>query len=68
LVVASDDMGYVRWALGRLLAHAAFAWAATRAADWRTRPADQPATRYEEKARRRGIRPVFLVFQRDEGV
>jgi tRNA (guanine-N7-)-methyltransferase len=68
LVVASDDMGYVRWALGRLLAHAAFAWTAARAADWRTRPAGQPATRYEEKARRRGIQPVFLVFQRGEGV
>jgi tRNA (guanine-N7-)-methyltransferase len=67
LVVASDDMGYVRWALGRLLAHAAFAWTATRAADWRTRPAGQPATRYEEKARQHGIRPVFLVFQRGEG-
>ncbi|MQA64985.1 MAG: tRNA (guanosine(46)-N7)-methyltransferase TrmB [Alphaproteobacteria bacterium] len=68
LVVASDDMGYVRWALGRLLAHAAFAWTATRAADWRIRPADQPATRYEEKAHRRGIQPVFLVFERDDGV
>ncbi|MGE0650252.1 MAG: tRNA (guanosine(46)-N(7))-methyltransferase TrmB [Alphaproteobacteria bacterium] len=67
LVVASDDIGYVRWALGRLLAHAAFAWTATRAADWRTRPECQPATRYEEKARRKGIRPVFLVFRRRDG-
>jgi tRNA (guanine-N7-)-methyltransferase len=68
LVVASDDMGYIRWALGRLLAHTAFAWTATRAADWRARPLSQPATRYEEKARQKGIRPVFLVFRRHEGV
>ena len=68
LVLASDDMGYIRWALGRLLAHAAFAWTATCAADWRNRPAGQPATRYEEKARQKGIRPVFLVFRRGDGI
>ena len=64
LTVASDDDGYIRWALGRLLAHPAFVWMAERAADWRERPADQPPTRYEEKARAKGIRPVFVLFRR----
>lgn len=64
LTVASDDYGYIRWALARLLAHPAFVWTAERAADWRERPADQPPTRYEEKARAKGIRPIFLLFRR----
>jgi tRNA (guanine-N7-)-methyltransferase len=64
LRVASDDPGYIRWALGQLLAHPGFAWTAARADDWRSRPADQPPTRYEEKARAKGISPVFLVFRR----
>lgn len=64
LRVASDDRGYVRWALAQALAHPGFAWTAERAADWRERPVDQPPTRYEEKARARGIRPVFLTFRR----
>lgn len=64
LRVASDDPGYIRWALAMGLAHPAFVWTAETACDWRDRPADQPATRYEEKARSRGIRPVFLTFRR----
>lgn len=64
LRVASDDKGYIRWALATALAHPAFEWTAERAADWRERPADQPPTRYEEKARAKGIRPVFLTFRR----
>lgn len=64
LTVASDDMGYIRWALARMLAHPDWDWTAGRAADWRVRPADQPPTRYEEKARAKGLSPVFLVFRR----
>ncbi len=66
LRIASDDMGYIRWALAVALAHPAFVWCAERAADWRDRPPDQPATRYEEKARAKGIVPVFLTFRRRE--
>ena len=67
LVVGSDDCGYIRWALARALAHPAFEWTAERAADWRERPAGQPPSRYEEKAREKGISPVFLVFRRRSG-
>jgi tRNA (guanine-N7-)-methyltransferase len=59
---ASDDENYIAWTLERVLAHGAFEWPATRAADWRTRPADWPSTRYEQKALH-GV-PMFLRFRR----
>jgi tRNA (guanine-N7-)-methyltransferase len=59
---ASDDRGYLNWALERLTAHPAFAWTATRAHDWQSRPADWPETRYESKALH-GV-PAFLRFVR----
>jgi tRNA (guanine-N7-)-methyltransferase len=48
--------------LERLMAHPAFAWTATRAADWQQRTPDWPQTRYEAK-QLHGI-PVFLRFAR----
>jgi tRNA (guanine-N7-)-methyltransferase len=59
---ASDDSGHVEWTLERLMAHPAFEWAARRASDWRTRPADWPSTRYEAKELHG--KPVFLKFRR----
>lgn len=47
---ATDDAGYLRWTLERLLAHKDFVWTAERAADWTTRTSDWPQTRYEAKA------------------
>ncbi len=59
---ASDDAGYLNYALERLMAHPAFRWTATRAADWHSRPADWPQTRYE--AKRLHGPPAFLRFVR----
>lgn len=59
---ASDDAGYVEWSLERLMAHPAFEWTDTRAADWQTRPPDWPPTRYEAKELHG--RPAFLRFVR----
>jgi tRNA (guanine-N7-)-methyltransferase len=59
---ASDDAGYLNWALERLMAHKAFEWAATRATDWKTRPLDQPQTRYETKALHGP--PAYLIFRK----
>lgn len=59
---ASDDAGYLNWALERLLAHPAFRWTAMRAADWQARPADWPETRYEAKQLHGA--PAFLRFVR----
>ncbi len=63
---ASDDAGYLNWTLERLMAHPAFAWTATRAADWHTRPPDWPQTRYEAKALHGP--PRYLRFLRSENL
>lgn len=59
---ASDDAGYLNWTLERLMAHPAFSWTARAAADWKTRPADWPPTRYEAKELHGP--PAFLRFVR----
>jgi tRNA (guanine-N7-)-methyltransferase len=62
LRVATDDAGYLAWALERATAHPSFRWIAQAPADWRARPADWPPTRYEEKALHG--RPYYLAFIR----
>jgi tRNA (guanine-N7-)-methyltransferase len=47
---ATDDKSCLAHALERLMAHPAFAWTAQGPGDWKERPADWPATRYEAKA------------------
>jgi tRNA (guanine-N7-)-methyltransferase len=62
LRIASDDAGYVDWALERGVAHPDFAWAANRSADWKIRPEGWPQTRYEAKALHGP--PAYLSFVR----
>ncbi len=64
LRLATDDAGYARAMLLALLPRAELVWAAERAADWRERRADAPATRYERKALAAGRRCVYLRFLR----
>jgi tRNA (guanine-N7-)-methyltransferase len=64
LRLATDDPGYCSWMLERLTGHLAFEWLARRPCDWRERPADWPATRYEEKARAAGRAPFFFRARR----
>jgi len=59
---ASDDAGYLAWALERMAAHQGFSWTAERAADWKTRPPGWPPTRYEAKALHGP--PAYLCFVR----
>ncbi len=68
LRMASDDQDYVAWMLAETTPHPAFAWLAEGPSDWRERPRDWPATRYEEKARAKGIQPSFLRFRRRETI
>lgn len=68
LRMASDDQDYVAWMLAETTPHPAFAWLAEGPSDWRERPRDWPATRYEEKARAKGIKPSFLRFRRRETI
>lgn len=64
LRLATDHPGYLTWILERATAHAAFEWLARGPADWRHRPADWPATRYESKAIEEGRTPCYLRFRR----
>ena len=61
---ATDDAGYLGWALERLSAHPAFRWMAESAADWRARPPDWPETRYEAKALKAARQCSYLRFRR----
>jgi tRNA (guanine-N7-)-methyltransferase len=64
LRVASDIRDYIGWTLMYARNAPEFEWTATRAADWKVRPADWPQTRYEAKSRREGRPPAYLVFRR----
>jgi len=64
LRVASDHPIYVRWTLLHTPTHPLFTWTAKGPEDWRKRPVDSVATRYEQKARKEGRDPVFLTFRR----
>ena len=64
LRLATDDRDYLCWILERVTNHSAFEWLARRPFDWRARPEDWPATRYEEKARGAGRAAVFLRVRR----
>lgn len=64
LRLASDHRDYVRWMLSHTLQNGAFEWCAKGPDDWRTRPHDWPATRYEEKAAQRGETSIYLEFIR----
>jgi len=64
LRIGTDHPVYVRWALMQMATRADFAWQATAPADWQTRPADWPQTRYEAKARRLGHEVWYLRYVR----
>ena len=59
---ATDDAGYLSWALERFTAHPSFLWEARRALDWTRRPDGWPETRYEAKALHGP--PAYLRFRR----
>ncbi|MFQ5533790.1 MAG: tRNA (guanosine(46)-N7)-methyltransferase TrmB, partial [Sphingomonadales bacterium] len=61
---ASDSPDYVRWTLEIMMRSTAFEWQAERPADWRDRPGDWPATRYEGKAGAAGRPCAYLRFRR----
>jgi tRNA (guanine-N7-)-methyltransferase len=61
---ASDSADYVHWTLLRGLRCRRLEWTATSADDWRQPWPHFPGTRYEDKARREGRAPIYLVFRR----
>ncbi len=67
LRLASDHAGYARWMLEHLTREPSpFRWLARRPDEWRARPDDAVATRYEEKALERGLPCVHLRFLRKD--
>lgn len=62
--IATDDPRYKAWILDHVLTTGAFDWLARRPSDWRCRPDDWPATRYEKKAVAAGRHLAFFRFSR----
>lgn len=67
LYLASDHPDYQSWIMRELLASPYFDWQPRGADDWRRRPADWPATRYERKALREGRPCLYLQAIRTTG-
>lgn len=64
LRIGTDHPVYCRHVLGQMAARSDFTWLAASRADWETRPADWPPTRYEAKARRQGHEVWYFRFRR----
>ena len=64
LRIATDDPGYLEWILWHMARRAEFDWHARSPSDWRARPDDWPATRYETKAGAAGRKCAFLTYVR----
>ncbi|MBU2533052.1 MAG: tRNA (guanosine(46)-N7)-methyltransferase TrmB [Alphaproteobacteria bacterium] len=64
LRLATDIPDYARGMLQAVRREGSFRWTARGPQDWRNRPADWPATRYEQKALREGRACHFLRFKR----
>ncbi len=66
LRIGTDDPGYLEWILWHMQKQPAFSWQARVPGDWRVRPDDWPATRYEQKAARAGRSSAFLTYIRQD--
>lgn len=62
--MSSDHASLTAWQLEKTYFHGAFDWLAKTSADWSTRPADLPETRYQNKGLLQGRATVFLDFAR----
>ncbi len=66
LRVATDIGDYARTLLIAYQHSGQFRWLVDEPGDWRKRPNDWPATRYEQKAVREGRRSYFFAFERTQ--
>lgn len=64
LRIATDHSDYLIWMLDVVTSHPDFEWLARGPRDWRQRPTDWPASRYELKAQGEGRRLTFLRLRR----
>ena len=62
--LGTDDPTYCRWAMAVMNTRRDFEWTPRAPADFLTRPADWPETRYERKARRQGHEVWYFTYRR----
>jgi len=62
LRLASDHMGYVGWMLEHLTRCPQLVWGARSKRDWAEPPSDWVETRYEKKAKEKGLAAAYLCF------
>jgi tRNA (guanine-N7-)-methyltransferase len=62
--LGTDDPTYCRWSMMVMNRRRDFDWPARAPADFLTRPADWPETRYERKARRQGHEVWYFRYRR----
>jgi tRNA (guanine-N7-)-methyltransferase len=62
--LGTDDPTYCRWSMMVMNQRRDFEWQARTPADFLTRPADWPQTRYEAKARRKGHEVWYFSYLR----
>lgn len=62
--MATDHPDLAEWLVEKTCAHPGFEWQAKCAADWQTRPADLPETKFQNKGLKAGRPTVFLNFIR----
>jgi tRNA (guanine-N7-)-methyltransferase len=62
--LGTDDPTYCRWSMMVMNQRHDFVWQAENPADFLTRPADWPETRYERKARRQGHEVWYFRYTR----
>lgn len=62
--LGTDDPTYCRWSMMIMNGRSDFVWQARTAADFLTRPADWPETRYEAKARAKGHEVWYFRYRR----
>ena len=65
LRVGTDQTHYARWVMTQIYKQADFTWCADSIDSWRVRPDNWPETRYQQKATKEGIEPVYLRFKRN---
>lgn len=64
LRIGTDHMEYCRWIMAHMLENPDFIWLSDSPENWRDRPDDWPATRYEIKSREQGRKSSYLRFIR----
>lgn len=64
LRIGTDHMEYCRWIMAHMLENPDFIWVCDRPENWRTRPGDWPASRYETKSLEQGRKSSYLRFIR----